>query len=280
MRYEIFIDKLECFGFHGVLEEEKRLGQKFIISSKLTVNSPEGVEEDNCEKTVNYAQVCELMAQIAENERYDLIETLADTIAKEILIKFSMVEKVTVHVDKPGAPIRQSVENVGVEVKRGWHTAYLGVGSNMGDTLGNISEAMRKLQDSPFNSEVVLSELIKTKPYGYTQQDDFINGVCSLKTILTPEELLGLLHQIENDLKRTREIHWGPRTIDLDILLFDNLVMEEPDLTIPHPQMCKRDFVLKPLLELNPRLVNPLTHQYFADIFEELQGKDWYEKTV
>jgi len=280
MRYEIFIDELECFGFHGVLEEEKRLGQKFIISSKLTVNSPEGVDEDDCDKTVNYAKVCDVIAAIAENEQYDLIETLADTIAKEILIRFSMVEKVSVHVDKPSAPIKRGVKNVGVEVERSWHVAYIGVGSNMGDSQGNINEAMKKLKESSFNREVVLSDLIKTKPYGGVEQDDFINGVCSMRTLLGPEELLRLLQQIEKELKRTREIHWGPRTIDLDILLFDNIVMEEPDLTIPHPEMCKRDFVLKPLLELNPRLVNPLTHQYFADIFEELQGKDWYEKTV
>ena len=186
MRYEIFIDELECFGFHGVLEEEKRLGQKFIISSKLTVNSPEGVDEDDCDKTVNYAQVCDVIAAIAENEQYDLIETLADTIAKEILIRFSMVEKVSVHVDKPSAPIKRGVKNVGVEVERSWHVAYIGVGSNMGDSQGNINEAMKKLKESSFNREVVLSDLIKTKPYGGVEQDDFINGVCSMRTLLGP----------------------------------------------------------------------------------------------
>ncbi|MCR4567263.1 MAG: 2-amino-4-hydroxy-6-hydroxymethyldihydropteridine diphosphokinase [Pseudobutyrivibrio sp.] len=269
MRYDILVEKLEGFGYHGVLEEEKRKGQKFIVSARLTVNSPDGVDEDNCEKTVNYSEVSHLIVELIENTRFDLIEALADHIAKTILIQFSLVEKVTIQVDKPGAPIELQFENVAVVVERSWHTVYVGLGSNMGDCEKNISTAVERIRGAGCNKDVVVSTLIKTKPYGNVEQDDFLNGACVFKTMYQPKELLRFLQKIELDLKRTREIHWGPRTIDLDIELYDALVVDEENLTIPHPDMHNRDFVLKPLCELNPRLVHPVYKRYLADFIEK-----------
>ncbi len=271
MRYDILINKLEFFGFHGVLEEEKRLGQKFIISGKLTVNSPDALKEDNCEKTVNYSEVCHLIGEIVEKERFNLIESLGDEIARRILLEFPLVDSVTIQVDKPWAPIRLNVENVAVVITRSWHNAYIGVGSNMGDCRSNIETAVKYINDSIFNKNVNVSTLIKTKPYGYVDQNDFLNGAIAIKTMLSPEELLHFLQKIELDLHRTREIHWGPRTIDLDIELYDNLVINEPDLKIPHHEMHKRDFVLQPLCELNPYLVHPVYGKYLVDLFDEIK---------
>lgn len=271
MRYDILISKLEFFGFHGVLEEEKRLGQKFVISGTLTVNAPDAVEQDDCDKTVNYSEVCHLIGKIVEKERFNLIESLGDEIVKRILIEFPLVESATIQVDKPWAPISLNVEKVSVVMTRSWHSAYIGVGSNMGDCKSNIENAVNYIRASKFNKDVVVSTLIKTKPYGYVEQDDFLNGAIAIKTMLSPEELLRFLQKIELDLHRTREIHWGPRTIDLDIELFDNLIINAPDLKIPHHEMHKRDFVLQPLCELNPYLVHPVYGKYLIDLYEELK---------
>ena len=272
MRYDILISKLEFFGFHGVLEEEKKLGQKFIISAKLIINAPNAVEEDNCDKTVNYSDVCQMIGQIVEKERFDLIESLGDAIARRILVEFPLVESVTIQVDKPWAPIGLHVDNVSVVITRGWHNAYIGVGSNMGDCQANIEAAVKYIQESEFNRDVKVSTLIKTKPYGYVEQDDFLNGAIEIKTMFSPEELLHFLQKIELDLHRTREIHWGPRTIDLDIELFDNLIINEPDLIIPHHEMHKRSFVLQPLCELNPYLIHPVYGEYLIDLLSKINN--------
>lgn len=149
---------------------------------------------------------------------------------------------------KPWASLKASLDTVAVTVERKWHSVYVGVGSNMGDSKANIEEALHKIEKSEYNKQVYLTDLITTKPYGYKEQKDFTNGAISLKTLLYPNEILYFLQAIELDLKRVRKIQWGPRTIDLDILLYENLITEDRELIIPHPEMCKRDFVLKTLV--------------------------------
>lgn len=271
MNGEIIIKSLECFGFHGVLGEEKKLGQKFIVSAKLKVDFTKAVEADACENTVNYSEVCQLISNVVKDTNFNLIESLADRITKEILLGFPLVESVYVKVEKPWAPIKLCLDTVAVAVEKKWHTVYLGVGSNIGDSEANIESAVRMIKESEYNKDVTISNLIKTKPYGYKEQDDFLNGAISLKTFMEPNELLCFLQKIEEELKRIRKIHWGPRTIDLDVLLYDDLVTVEQNLVIPHPDMCNRDFVLKPLCELNPYLVHPLNKKRFVEIYNELQ---------
>ncbi|MBR3245400.1 MAG: 2-amino-4-hydroxy-6-hydroxymethyldihydropteridine diphosphokinase, partial [Parasporobacterium sp.] len=101
--------------------------------------------------------------------------------------------------------------------------------------------------------------ILETKAYGVTDQDDFLNMAVLLETSLTPYELLDVLHEIENELGRVRVIHWGPRTIDLDIIFFGDQILNDQDLTIPHPDYRNRDFVMKPLLEIVPDFVDPMT---------------------
>ncbi|MBQ3165282.1 MAG: 2-amino-4-hydroxy-6-hydroxymethyldihydropteridine diphosphokinase [Lachnospiraceae bacterium] len=280
MNGEIIIKSLECFGFHGVLGEEKKLGQKFIVSAKLKVDFTKAVDADACENTVNYSEVCQLISNVVKDTNFNLIESLADRITKEILLGFPLVESVYVKVEKPWAPIKLCLDTVAVAVEKKWHTVYLGVGSNIGDSEANIESAVRMIKESEYNKDVTISNLIKTKPYGYKEQDDFLNGAISLKTFMEPNELLCFLQKIEEELKRIRKIHWGPRTIDLDVLLYDDLVTVEQNLVIPHPDMCNRDFVLKPLCELNPYLVHPLNKKRFVEIYNELQLEKEYERTL
>ena len=134
------------------------------------------------------------------------------------------------------------------------HTVYLGIGSNLGDRNDFIQKAIFLLNKTNGIENIIVSEIYQTQPVGGPEQDDFLNGVIKLNTILLPEELLNKLLEIENILGRTRDIKNGPRTIDLDILLFDDLKVNTPNLIIPHPRMYEREFVLKGLRQLNPEL--------------------------
>lgn len=116
-----------------------------------------------------------------------------------------------------------------------------------------------------------VSSWINTAPYGGVEQDDFLNGCLVMETLLPPEELLDRLHQIEQAANRVREIHWGPRTLDLDIIFYDDLMMSTPALQIPHIEMHKRDFVLVPLNEIAPYYMHPAMRRTVGQLLEELK---------
>lgn len=130
--------------------------------------------------------------------------------------------------------------------------SYLSLGSNMGDRLGMLREAVRLLKEHPSVEIVKISSLYETDPVGFTEQNAFLNMVVYLQTHLSAFELLEICQDIERKLDRKREIRWGPRTIDLDILLYNQEELETEGLIIPHPRMHERAFVLVPLLELDP----------------------------
>jgi 2-amino-4-hydroxy-6-hydroxymethyldihydropteridine diphosphokinase len=147
--------------------------------------------------------------------------------------------------------------------------AYIGLGSNRGDRIGTCRRALELLNRA--GSVVKVSSFYCTEPVGYEQQEEFVNAVAKLETGLSPGGLLAACRAIENELGRVRLIRWGPRTIDLDILLYGNDVIETPDLTIPHPQMDVRGFVLVPLNEIAPRTVHPVLNKTVARLLSELK---------
>jgi 2-amino-4-hydroxy-6-hydroxymethyldihydropteridine diphosphokinase len=136
--------------------------------------------------------------------------------------------------------------------------AYVGLGSNLGDRRALIEEALRRLDADPAVEVWAVSELRETDPVGVTDQPRFLNGVAALRTTLGPRDLLDRLLAIELSLGRDRSVgRWGPRTVDLDLLLHGDAVVDEPGLTVPHPRLAERRFVLEPLDELAPGLVLP-----------------------
>ncbi len=128
----------------------------------------------------------------------------------------------------------------------------LGLGSNVGDREGNIRAAVAKLAAWPGLAVTRVSSLYETAPVGYTDQPDFLNAVACVETSLSPQELLTACLAVEKDLGRERKVRWGPRTIDIDVLLYDEVTLATPELTLPHPRLHERAFVLVPLAELAP----------------------------
>lgn len=151
--------------------------------------------------------------------------------------------------------------------------AYIGLGSNIGDRERYLQEAVRLLQEHPEVRVMGKSGLYETDPVGFVEQDPFLNTVVQVNTTLSAECLLELMQQAEQALGRKREIRWGPRTIDLDLLLFGDLAQDRPDLILPHPRMLERAFVLVPLIEVmkphEPEKAAELTRQ-----LERVEGKE------
>lgn len=132
--------------------------------------------------------------------------------------------------------------------------AYLGLGSNIGDTRYNLDKAVELLNNHKDIEVRKVSSYYETAPVGYTDQEWFLNIVIEIGTGLDPYELLKVCNNVEAELKRERIIRWGPRTIDVDVLLYDGFISVDPELTVPHPRMTERAFVILPLMEINDKI--------------------------
>jgi len=149
-------------------------------------------------------------------------------------------------------------------------TVYIGIGSNLGDREDNCERAIKLLIDNEI-TVTKRSSMAETEPWGVKEQPDFINMAVEIKTGLTPEELLSLLKNIEVDVGRLPTSHWGPRIIDLDILFYDDVVMDTPELQIPHPGISEREFVLKPLAEIAPDKMHPVLKKSIKELLSEIR---------
>ncbi|TCP52752.1 2-amino-4-hydroxy-6-hydroxymethyldihydropteridine diphosphokinase [Tumebacillus sp. BK434] len=154
------------------------------------------------------------------------------------------------------------------------HTAYLSLGSNLGDRVQNLCAAIRLLNAHPDIQVTNISSVYETAPVGMTDQPDFLNLALEIKTHLGPQNLLKITGSTELDMGRQRDIKWGPRTLDIDILLMDKQVMDTAELTLPHPRMGERAFVLLPLAELAGGMVHPVTQQTVSDMANQVDGKE------
>lgn len=152
-----------------------------------------------------------------------------------------------------------------------WHTVCLGVGSNMGNRMLYINNARVALESRKDCRNLIMSKVIETEPYGDVPQDNFLNCCFKLETTLEPQSLLRVIHEIEASQDRVRKIHWGPRTLDLDILLYDDLVYTSENFIIPHADMRNRFFVLDPLRDIAGEAVHPVLGMTINEMYDRLK---------
>ena len=268
---KIHIKNLEVFARHGVFPEENVLGQKFVVSAVLYTSTREAGRTDDLAKSIHYGEVSRFITEFMEQNTFQLLETAAERLAEELLLNTERLEKIRLEIKKPWAPVGLPLETVSVEIERAWHTAYIALGSNLGDKEANLRLGVEGLRSIRGCRVEAVSDFLVTVPYGGVEQDDFLNGAMKIRTLLTPHELLERLHEIEQEAKRERVVRWGPRTLDLDILLYDDLILDEEDLHIPHIEMYKRDFVLKPLCQIAPYARHPVYNRTAAELLADLE---------
>ncbi len=273
MSDQIRIKNLDVFAHHGVHPEETRLGQKFLVDAVLYTDTREAGFSDELTKSVDYSAVCYFIAEYMKTHTYRLLESVAEHLAEEILVEVPQVTRVDLEVKKPWAPISVPVESVSVAISRQWHDVALSIGSNVGDRQTFLLDAVRRLEENPKNRRVRRSGIIETAPYGKVDQPAFLNAALEMQTLYTPRELLDAIHDLEAAAGRERREHWGPRTVDLDILFYDDLVMAENDLVIPHPDLQNRMFVLGPLSEICPGWLHPVFQKSVLRMRKDLEHR-------
>lgn len=267
---QIRIENLRIYARHGVYHEENEKGQNFYINAVLETDTSKAGILDDLDLSTNYGEVCAFLNGFVKEHTYKLIETVAERAAEAVLLRFPLVRRITLEVRKPEAPIPLPFESVSVKITRGWHKVYLSCGSNMGDKQAHLDGAVEALRADVKCRVVRVSDWIVTAPYGGVEQDDFLNGAIGLETLYTPGMLLEKIHEIEKEHGRERKVHWGPRTLDLDILLYEDCIMYTQELVIPHRDMPNRAFVLGPLAQIAPYEKHPLLNQSIEQMYKAL----------
>lgn len=265
---------MRFYGYHGALPEENKIGQRFLVDVWLSADLYSAGTSDSLDQTINYAEIYRLVRNIVEGPSFKLIEAVAERIAQVLLHAFPRADACRVKVVKPDPPIAGHYDSVSVEIERRRSAAYIGLGSNVGDRALFLKQALEKMDATKNITVIRCSSIYETDPYGPVQQSDFLNMAVRIETLLPPKALLEEIQRIEAELQRKRKVHWGPRTIDLDILLYnqDNIDMEK--LSVPHPEIARRAFVLKPLFEIAPHLVVPGINRSVTDLWQGLDQKE------
>ena len=268
---QIRIRGLRIYARHGVFEEERKLGQSFIVDAVLNTRLQEAGEKDDLNLSTDYGAVCEKIMQVMTEETCLLIEAAAERTAREILLSFPAVESLELTLHKPQAPIPLPFEDVAVCIRRGWHTAYVALGSNLGNREAFLKMGIDGVNAHPFCRVEETAPVYTSTPYGGVEQGEFLNTVMKVRTLLEPDPLLDLLQSLEQKAGRERKVHWGPRTLDLDLLFYDDRILTTPRLIVPHPDMENRDFVLKPLCDIAPGLEHPVSRRTVIALLRDLE---------
>lgn len=271
---EIIISDLQVYAHHGVYQQETEKGQNFLVSAVLETDTRAAGMTDDLGLSTNYGVVCRFLSAYLTEHTFKLIETAAERAAEALLLQFPHVRAVVLEIKKPEAPIPLPFGMVSVKIRRGWQRAYIACGSNIGDRKGHLDAAVAALKEDRQCRVLRVSDWIETSPYGGVVQANYLNGAIAVETLYPPEVLLSRLQEIEYAEARERKERWGPRTLDLDILLYEGVVMDEEKLTIPHCDMTNRDFVLKPLAQIAPYEKHPVLGRSVIELLREVEQNE------
>ncbi|MGO3209018.1 2-amino-4-hydroxy-6-hydroxymethyldihydropteridine diphosphokinase [Brachybacterium sp. AOP42-C2-15] len=261
------LDRIEVAGIrawahHGVLEEEKRLGQQFEVDVTLHLDTAPAGATDALSRTVNYAEVAAAVHEEMTGGPYDLVETLAERIATRILTDTGhpLVRRLGVRVHKPSAPVGLPVGAVTVSIERDAPpiSAVLALGTNLGEREKHLQGALAHLAATDGIDVAWTGPVLETAPVGGpAEQGSFLNSVIGVRTVLGPFALLEAAHRAEHAAHRERLVRWGPRTLDVDVITYGDWVSEDAQLTVPHPRAHERAFVLAPWHAARPQAQLP-----------------------
>lgn len=251
----IRIRGLEIPACHGVKDFEKVNPQRFVFDADLFCDFYAAATSDDIEKTVNYSRVCAQIAEITRGNVFNLIEKLAYECAFSVMERFERIEKITLTVGKPDAPVKQKFDTVAATVTVEKVRAYLSIGSSMGDKKQYLDAAVKMLGETRGVKVEQVSDYLESGPYGGVAKNTFLNCAVCVSTFLTPRALLDEIHRIEAWCGRVRRERWGDRTLDIDIVFFGDQTVREEGLIIPHPDYKNRDFVIKPLKQIAPHML-------------------------
>ena len=255
----ILIDDLRVLTVIGALPHEREMAQPIRIDLSIGVDLHEAGRSDDLAATVHYGLVCERVTELARDSKDILLERLAAKVA-DVVLEFDLVDEVEVTLTKLRPPIPDSVQSTAVRIVRTRaeaaapplvaHTAYIALGSNLGDRERYLRFAVSEL-----SNVVAMSQVFETAPVGGPDdQGAYLNMVVQIETPLDPYALIRRCQRIEANALRQRIVHWGPRTLDVDLLFYDDINITSEALTVPHPRTFERRFVLAPLSEVAPQL--------------------------
>ncbi|MCS4484669.1 2-amino-4-hydroxy-6-hydroxymethyldihydropteridine diphosphokinase [Gleimia sp. 6138-11-ORH1] len=307
----ITIKGITAFGLHGVYPQEKTQGQHFSVDIVLEVDIRQAAATDDLYYTVDYSQVAKDVANILQGTPVNLLESLAETIARKVL-DYPPVAAVNVHVHKPQAPLEVQFSDISLNIRRtkAWLaqnplpkvtevnlaqkpaeavTAVIALGANLGDAPRTLAQTIINLDNTAEIAVTAVSGLFKTAPVLQPQQapqPDYFNAVIEIKTTLSPLQLLANLHRLEAKAGRVRKTRWEARVLDLDILDYGQLHCETETLTLPHPRAHERAFVLQPWNQIDPQAsvgrhgrVEVLVKQVLDQTVEQL-AEEWVEAAL
>jgi len=255
----IELSGIRAMGTIGALAEERKRAQPFEVDLTVELDTRQAGQTDELSDSLDYGIAIAIVHRIITTEQPRLLERVAERIAEEIL-ELKQVEAVEVVVRKVHVPVPYDIRSAAVRVRRPCvrqdtpagpvAVAYIGMGSNLGDRRALLRYGVRQL-----GTVTMVSPLYESEPVGGPQQGPYLNLVAQIQTALDPFQLLERCLAIEAGAGRVRRERWGPRTLDLDLLLFDDVEIRSPRLTVPHPRMRERRFVLQPLADIAPALV-------------------------
>jgi dihydroneopterin aldolase/2-amino-4-hydroxy-6-hydroxymethyldihydropteridine diphosphokinase len=280
MTDRIVLRGLVARGRHGVLPQERRDGQDFVVDATLELDVRGAGATDDLTRTVHYGELATALADVVRGEPVALLETLAERLAR-VCVADPRVQAAEVTVHKPAAPIPETFGDAAVTVRRTRsellpepRDGVLALGANLGDRAATLDAAVAELAATPGIEVVAVSPVVETDPVGGPEQPDYLNAVVAVRSTLTPHALLAACLAVEQRHGRERRVRWAARTLDVDVVTYGGLVLDTPDLVLPHPRAATRAFVLAPWAALDPRarLAVPGGSLPVAELLADLVG--------